>query len=77
VLRTEVAGRGQVVLDQKESKLLGFELTSRDQDDPCEVHFGVQAGRRWRQLPHKMDVVYGSNRYASIVVQKYEFAEPK
>jgi serine protease Do len=80
VMRTEVAGvSAKWYFDLKDAKLLGFELyVEGTKDDPCEVHFSeYKAVGDGRQLPHKMDVVYGDKRYASVAVQKYEFADPK
>jgi S1-C subfamily serine protease len=79
VLRTESAGvTAKWYFSQKDQTLMGFEVWVEDvnKDDPCEVYLDdyqkVEGGRK---LPHKIDVVYGNNRYATLTVKEYKFAD--
>jgi S1-C subfamily serine protease len=62
---------------RKDGSLLGGETTTEDKDDPCEVYFSDYRPVDGRELPHHIEVVYGTNRYAKLNVKKYSFAGPK
>jgi S1-C subfamily serine protease len=81
VLRTESAGvSAKWYFSQKDQTLLGFEVWVEDvnKDDPCEVYLSEYAKVEGdRMLPHKFEVVYGNNRYATLNVKEYKFAAAK
>jgi serine protease Do len=81
VLRTEVAGvLAKWYFAQEDQTLLGFEVWVEDvnKDDPCEVYLSeYKKVEGDRLLPHKFEVVYGNNRYATLTVKEYKFAAAK
>jgi serine protease Do len=78
VLRTQQAGvSAKWYFSQKDQTLLGFEVSPDDKDDPCEVYLSDYKQVDGRDLPHRLEVRYGDNRYARLTVKSYAFAEPK
>lgn len=80
VLVTEVAGvTTRWYFHPKDSRLMGFEVYVEGiEDDPCEVYLSeYKPVGDGRQLPHRMEIVHGDKRYATINVTKYEFNEAK
>ena len=56
----------------QDQKLLGFEVTVENGTDPCEVYLADYKDVDGRQLPHRLEVRHGNNRYAVFSVQRYE-----
>jgi S1-C subfamily serine protease len=78
VLRTQQAGvSAKWYFSQTDQTLLGFEVYPDEKDDPCEVYLSDYKKVDDRDLPHRLEVRYGDNRYARLVVKNYTFAEPK
>jgi S1-C subfamily serine protease len=78
VLRTEQANvAAKWYFSQKDQTLLGFEVTVDDKDDPCEVYLSEYKKADGREVPGRIDVRYGDNRYATLKVTSIKFAEPK
>jgi S1-C subfamily serine protease len=73
VLRTEHAAIPvRWYFSLADQKLLGFEVTVEASDDPCEVYLSDYKAVDGRQLPHRIEVRHGNNRYAVLTVQRYE-----
>ncbi|MGL6094688.1 MAG: S1C family serine protease [Fimbriiglobus sp.] len=54
-----------------DGKLLGCEAYSASDEDPCELYFGDYRPVDGRLLPHRIDVVNGSKRYAVLTPTTY------
>jgi len=46
-------------------------------DDPCEVYLSDYKQVDGRLLPHRIEVRYGNDRYASLTVKSYKLAEAR
>jgi hypothetical protein len=78
VLRTQQAGvSAKWYFSQQDQTLLGFEVYPDEKDDPCEVYLSDYKKVDGRDLPHRVEVRYGDNRYARLTVKSYAFAEAK
>jgi serine protease Do len=78
VLNTEQANvAGRWYFSRDDQKLLGFEITVDDKDDPCEVYLSDYRKVDGREVPGKMEVRYGDNRYATLTVKGITFAGAK
>jgi serine protease Do len=79
VLRTEQAGvAAKWYFSQDDQKLLGCELTVESKDDPCEIFLSdYKKVDDSHELPHRIEVRYGTGRYARLNVKSYTFAAPK
>ncbi|MFO0866334.1 MAG: trypsin-like peptidase domain-containing protein [Gemmataceae bacterium] len=63
---------------QKDGKILGFELRTQENEDPCEVYFSDYRAVDGRMLPHRMQVVYGEGHYGTFQFSNYNLgATPK
>jgi hypothetical protein len=77
VLRTNLAGvPGRWFFSPRDGTLLGFEIIPVD-GDPCEVYLSDYKAVDGRMLPHRIDVQYGKDRYASLTVKGYKLSEAK
>jgi hypothetical protein len=47
------------------------------EDDPCEVYLSDYKDEGGKQLPHKMEVRYGNDRYALLDMKAFQFTEAK
>jgi hypothetical protein len=54
-----------------DGKLLGCEAYAARDEDPCELYFGDYKPVDGRLLPHRIDVVNGSKRYAVLTPAGY------
>lgn len=78
VLRTEQANVStKWYFSRQDQALLGFEVSVDDKDDPCEVYLSDYKKADGRDVPGKIEVRYGDNRYATLTVKGITFAEPK
>lgn len=78
VLRTEFTdAEAKWYFSLKDQTLLGFELTAEKDQDPCEVYFADYKPVDGRQLPHRIEVRHGNNRYAVFTVKSYQLAAAK
>jgi S1-C subfamily serine protease len=78
VLRTEQANvAAKWYFSPKDQTLLGFEVTVDDKDDPCEVYLSDYKKVDGREIPGKIEVRYGDNRYATLNVKSITFAAPR
>lgn len=76
VIRTEDADiNGKWYFSPKDQTLLGFELTVKRGGDPCEVYLSDYRKVDGRLLPHRMDVHYGNDRFATLYVKSYQLAK--
>ena len=57
-----------------DQRLLGFEATVEEADDPCEVYLSDYRMVDGRLLPHRFDVRHGNDAFASFTVNKYQLA---
>jgi S1-C subfamily serine protease len=72
VLRTEHAGvAAKWYFSLKDQSLLGFEVWVDRDEDPCEVYLSDYKPVNGRTLPHRMIVVHGNERYATLTVKEY------
>jgi S1-C subfamily serine protease len=56
----------------KDQSLLGFEVSLRRAEDPCEVYLSDYRLVDGRQLPHRIEVRHGDRRFGVLNVRKYE-----
>jgi S1-C subfamily serine protease len=77
ILTEHIGAQGKWYFDPKDSKLLGFEVRVDREDDPCEVYLGDYKDEGGKQLPHKMEVRYGNERYALLDIKAYQFTAEK
>jgi S1-C subfamily serine protease len=78
VLLTEhIGAQGKWYFDPKDQKLLAFEVRVDKEDDPCEVYLSDYKEEGGRQLPHKMEVRYGNERYAILDLKTFQFSAGK
>jgi S1-C subfamily serine protease len=78
ILVTEhIGAQGKWYFEPKDSKLLGFEIRVDKEDDPCEVYLSDYKDEGGKQLPHKMEVRYGNERYALLDLKGFQFTEAK
>jgi hypothetical protein len=57
---------------REDGKLLGCEVSIQErEDDPCEVYFSDYKKVDGRMVPHKIEVIYGKERYAQLTVQSF------
>jgi S1-C subfamily serine protease len=70
--------------DQKDQKLLGFELTAvhkteedPENTDPCEVYLSDYRPVDGRMLPHEISVRYGDGSYGTINLSSIQMAKAK
>jgi S1-C subfamily serine protease len=59
----------------KDQTLLGFEVWPELRDDPCEVYFYDYKAVDGRNLPHKIEVRYGNERYGTFNISQYKLAK--
>jgi len=72
VLRTKQAQfESKWYFSQKDGTLLGGEVTSFKEEDPCELYFSDYKDVGGRKLPHRIDVRTGDKRYAVLTVRTY------
>jgi len=63
--------------DKSDKKLLGFETRLTENEDPCEVYFSDYRAVDGRQLPHKMQVIFGDSHYGTFTWRGYNLAAAK
>jgi serine protease Do len=73
VLRTETAGvPAKWYFSKTDQTLLGFEVFPENNADPCEVYFSDYKTVDGRQLPHRIEIRNGDNRFAVLTVKSYK-----
>jgi S1-C subfamily serine protease len=72
VIRTELTGVPAKWYFDKDGNLLGFELTTDREEDPCEVYFSDYRKVDGRSLPYKIEVRYGDKQYAFLQVNEWK-----
>lgn len=78
VLRTEHSGvSAKWYFSLKDQTLLGFELYVDRDKDPCEVYLSDYKAVDGRSLPHKITVLHGNDRFATLTVTNYQLATAK
>jgi hypothetical protein len=78
VLQTEHAAVGSKwYFSQKDQRLLGFELTAVEREDPCEVYFSDYRAKDGRLLPYRIDVRYGNDAFGTLFVKDYKLNAAK
>jgi S1-C subfamily serine protease len=79
VLRTELAGvTAKWYFSQKDFTLLGFELSTDRDEDPCEVYFtAYEKDSDGRDLPKRIEVRYGDKVYAVLDVGSFKLEAAK
>jgi S1-C subfamily serine protease len=61
----------------KDNTLLGFEVTTDKEDDPCEVYLSDYRVKDGRLLPHRFDIRYGNDVYGTFTVTDYKLGAAK
>ncbi|MFL5339517.1 MAG: S1C family serine protease [Gemmataceae bacterium] len=75
VMKTEYAGViSKWYFARTDQKLLGFEVYVEANGDPCEVYLADYKAVDGRQLPHRLEVRYGDDRFAILTVKSYKLA---
>jgi len=75
VLTTEEADvTGKWYFSKTDQTLLGFEIWIERNDDPCEVYLYDYKEVNGKKLPHRMEVRYGNDRYATLNIREYKTA---
>lgn len=75
VLLTEHAGIPvKWYFSLSDQRLLGFEVKTEANDDPCEVYLSDYRPVDDRQLPHRIDVLYANGRFGTFMVKKYNLS---
>ena len=75
VLRTENAGvPAKWYFSKTDQKLLGFEVFPENNADPCEMYLSDYKAVDGRQLPHRIEVRFGDNRFAVLNIKSYKLA---
>jgi S1-C subfamily serine protease len=77
VIRTELTGVPAKWYFDKDARLLGFELTTDREEDPCEVYFSDYRKVDGRSLPYKVEVRYGDKQYALLEVNDWKMDAAK
>ncbi len=78
VIRTELSGvPAKWYFGAKHHTLLGFELTTDHDEDPCEVYFSDYRSEGGRSLPHKVEIRYGDKQYALLDVTGWKLEAAK
>ena len=57
---------------QKDHKLIGMEMTTTENTDPCELYFSNYKKVGDRSLPHTIEVRYGRERYALLNITTFD-----
>jgi serine protease Do len=60
---------------QKDQTLLGFEVWVESQEDPCEVFLYDYKKVDGRNLPHRMEIRFGNERFGTLLVNDYKMAK--
>jgi S1-C subfamily serine protease len=74
VLRTNLAGvNTKWYFNPSDYKLLGYEVSTDREDDPCEIHLSdYKKDSSGREVPGKILVKYGDKEYASLKVDGWK-----
>ena len=74
MLRTNLAGvNTKWYFNPSDSKLLGYEVSTDREDDPCEIHsLHYNKDSSGKELPHKILIKYGDKEYASFKVDGWK-----
>ena len=73
VMKTEYAGvTTKWYFAKTDQKLLGFEVSVENNGDPCEVYLSDYRAVEGRQLPHRLEIRYGDDRFAVLSVKSYQ-----
>jgi S1-C subfamily serine protease len=56
------------------SDLVGIEMQSSDDEDPCEIYFSDFRESEGRSLPHRWLVRHGDEVFAELAISEYSFA---
>jgi S1-C subfamily serine protease len=62
---------------RSDQKLAGFEVRLQDNEDPCEVYLSDYRAVDGRQLPHRMQVLYGNGTYGTFYFSSFQLAAAK
>jgi serine protease Do len=73
VIATEHAGvTAKWYFDKQDSRLLGAEIVSVRDEDPCELYFHDYKPVEGRQLPQRIEVRYGNGRFGILTITNYQ-----
>jgi serine protease Do len=78
VLRTEhAAAPGKWFFSQKDHQLLGGEVSVVNDDDPCELYFFDYQKVDGRDLPQRIEVRHGNDRFGTFTIRRYQLSSAK
>jgi S1-C subfamily serine protease len=60
--------------DPVNANLLGIEMQTSDDEDPCEIYFSDVREVEGRNLPHRWTIRHGDDVFAEVVVTSYDLA---
>jgi len=73
VLHTEYASvPAKWYFSKKDGKLIGFEVFTEPNADPCEVYLADYKEADGKQLPHRIEVRYGDGQFAVLTVKSFK-----
>lgn len=73
VLTTEhAATSSKWYFSRADQRLLGAEVTVVRDEDPCELYFHDFKPVDGRQLPHRIEIRYGNNRFGILTVKQFQ-----
>jgi S1-C subfamily serine protease len=78
VLRTEhAAAPAKWFFSQKDQALLGAEISVVNDDDPCELYFFDYRKVDGRDLPERIEVRHGNDRFGTLTIRRYQLSTAK
>ena len=66
------AFRIKLFFARDDQKLLAMEVRFAENEDPCEVYFSEYRAVNGRQLPHRVQVLYGNGTYGTFNLQSFD-----
>ena len=75
VLHTEHAAiPAKWFFSQKDQSLLGGEITVVNDEDPCELYFSDYQKVDGRDLPQRIEVRHGNDRFGTFTIRRYQLS---
>jgi serine protease Do len=76
LVATTAGVEARFYFDAEKSNLIGLELYTSEDDDPCEIAFEDVRTVDGRSLPHRWTIRHGDDAFADLNVTSYEFGAP-
>ena len=75
VIHTEYASvPAKWYFSKKDGKLIGFEVFTEPNADPCEVYLADYKEVDGKQLPHRIEVRFGDGQFAVLTVKSFKMS---